>query len=111
MPFERFQKFSQGDVPQLYVSLLTAQGQGLAVRSKGHIFDHAPQVFAEYRVRIWILQRLRLLPGLGRPEDRRPIAAAAGQQLSVPGEIERNTEVRVSLQTTHQSARGDLPDL
>ena len=44
MPLERFQKLSGGDVPQLHGPLTTGQGQGLAVRRKGHILDHAPPV-------------------------------------------------------------------
>ena len=46
MPLERFKKFSGGDVPQLHVPLTTGHGQGLAVRRKGHILDHAPSVLA-----------------------------------------------------------------
>ena len=41
MPLERFQKFPGGDVPQLHGPLMTGQGQGLAVRRKGHILDRA----------------------------------------------------------------------
>src|SRR5206468_9788129 len=59
----------------------------------------------------WILERLRAFPRLGGPEDRRPIAAATGQQCSVLREVERNTVARVSIQAVDQSARGDLPDL
>ena len=84
MPLERFQKFSGGDVPQLHGPPTTGQGQGLAVRRKGHILDHAPSSLAERHALIGILERLRRFPGLGRPDDRRPVAAAAGQQLSIP---------------------------
>ena len=49
MPLERFQEFSGGDVPELHGSLATGQGQGLAVRRKGHILDHARlRILSEY---------------------------------------------------------------
>ena len=92
MPLERFQKFAAGDVPQMHVPRNTGHCQGLAVRRKGHTLDHAPSRL------IGILERLHPLPGRGGPEDSRPVAAAAGQQLSVLREVERNTESRVSIQ-------------
>src|SRR5262249_8821476 len=112
MPLERFKQCSGGDVPQLEVSATTGRGQGLAAGRKGRVIEKPPSGLAiTFSASIWILDRLHRFPGLGRPDDRRPVAAAAGQQRSVPRKVEGNTVARVSVQAVDQSARGDLPDL